>query len=464
MTRLHFFLIVVFLILSDLGMAQKIMTLDFKTKKATGIPTSIGEGDYYQLKIENINLNLYKVFVNHNDTTISQPIEVPTFTSLPIDGLSELVQKLGGLSVSEIPELENVPLETFDMVKSINTKSMPKKVANETEEVKKQINTFLEATSGLINNGKSVSDSLNNFKLDIYIARLHYLGAEVKNPITDFRTVLSDLQKVRKQLVDTRGNLVKLGKEISTFVNIKKPIIEANSDLKEVRDQLLKTNSSAVTDLNKIIDAVNAEKINELLASIAFLQGNKKEYLSLPFQLNGERAILNYTIAPRDDKYKLQKYSSKIVFPNRKRTKVTVGMSFYGATLHDQAFSARGIQETDTTSVFQVVEEDVTELEIGIAALVRFNPGFDKLNRLHFSVGPGMTITNTVRPRLLLGVGSSWGDKHNFAIDVGLIMGSVEKRSKVVDLTATYQEAPADVTTNDLEFGAYLSLGYFFRL
>ncbi|MEM9341095.1 MAG: hypothetical protein AAGA66_20345, partial [Bacteroidota bacterium] len=190
-------------------------------------------------------------------------------------------------------------------------------------------------------------------------------------------------------------------------------------------------------------------------------QGEKNTYLSAPFQLNGERAILKYTIAPRDEKYKLQQYSSSIVFPDRKKSPVTVGISFYGASLHDEAYSVRGIPQADTV-VFQVVEEDVTPIEIGIAALVRFYPDVEE--KFHLAFGPGMTVINTIRPRLLLGVGTSWGNKHNFAIDTGLILGSVEKRSNVVDLNMELSEDPGDVTTNDLDIGWYLSLGYFFRL
>ncbi len=115
MKRSKIYILVAVSLLSNFGFAQKSLTdktdniaeivLEFDNMKLSDLP-ELKEGEFYRFKVENINLNLYKVSINHNDTTISQAIEVPTFTSLPIDGLSDLVQKLGGITITESSQFE----------------------------------------------------------------------------------------------------------------------------------------------------------------------------------------------------------------------------------------------------------------------------------------------------------------------------------------------------------------------
>ncbi|UII33604.1 hypothetical protein LVD17_07200 [Fulvivirga ulvae] len=182
-----------------------------------------------------------------------------------------------------------------------------------------------------------------------------------------------------------------------------------------------------------------------------------------PFQLNGEQAKLIYTIEPRDKKYNLQSYSSEILFPGKTKTFFTVGMAFYGATLSDEAYSISTETAVDGTITHQLVNEDLSKIEMGMAALLRGGKRLENKNlSLQFAFGPGVSITNKMRPRFLIGGGFSYGNKHRVAVDTGLIIGEVNRLSQQVRKGGV-NKSTSQLTVSDLKVGGFLSLGYHFN-
>jgi hypothetical protein len=58
----------------------------------------------------------------------------------------------------------------------------------------------------------------------------------------------------------------------------------------------------------------------------------------------------------------------------------------------------------------------------------------------------------------------SYGKKHNFTFDLGLIAGYTDTKSKVIDLNNVYTEKPSNITVTKLKAGAFVSFGYMFKI
>ena len=82
---------------------------------------------------------------------------------------------------------------------------------------------------------------------------------------------------------------------------------------------------------------------------------------------------------------------------------------------------------------------------------------------IQFSFGPGVSITNKLRPRFLIGGGFSYGNKHRVALDVGFIIGEVNQLSRQVSKWGV-NDSTSKLTVSDIKIGGFLSLGYHFNL
>jgi hypothetical protein len=142
-----------------------------------------------------------------------------------------------------------------------------------------------------------------------------------------------------------------------------------------------------------------------------------------------------------------------------------VGTSIYYAYgLKNERYSLVG-STVGTTTTYKIVEESNMKNELGIAALLRYGcKNKDSKYGKHFSMGTGISIEKSPRPRLLIGGGFSYGTKHNFTFDVGLIAGYCDEKSKIVDLNETYTDKPTNITVTKLRMGGFISLGYMFKI
>jgi len=122
-------LLITFIAFSNVTYAQNLKTIqiDFSTK---AIPTlnvnNIQHGEYYQIKINNINQNLYKVSLTSIDTVLSKPQQTPTFGDFNLDALSKVISGISSLSTS-ITQTESLQTitEAFGIVKSKDSFAAP---------------------------------------------------------------------------------------------------------------------------------------------------------------------------------------------------------------------------------------------------------------------------------------------------------------------------------------------------
>ncbi|PTB95893.1 hypothetical protein C9994_09785 [Marivirga lumbricoides] len=460
----------------------KEVKLDFEKMETDIISVdNIGElkeGDFYRLVINNINLNRYKVSVGVRDSIITKSISAPSYSNLQLDALSGLVQSVGAvISKSEKFSNRNELPSNWIASNNLPTTKMQHRFADamKTSEETDRDDEYSKILNQLINYKDSLikfSSKLKNFNQDIdhlktisFMNRLYLLDyIDLKNPIENQNfveqsaNIRTDLKKTSDDLLQYQLKYYEFEKENIDRLS-KDDFIGLNKVVKEAIVILLESES-------KVMDAISPKEIENMLNKFVYLNKEKQStYKSIPFQFNGDRSIVNYHITPRKEEFNLQSYSGQLVFPNRQPKFVSVGLSFYFSTLHDEAYSLQGALENDTTFRYRFVDEGTSKYEMGIASLIRVGNKPDSREDIftHLSFGPGVSLTNKVRPRFLLGGGFSKGVKHMIALDFGGVIGPVDRKSNAINLQELYLEPPNQATISDLKIGFFASIGYHFN-
>jgi hypothetical protein len=70
------------------------VSFDFRERNSITIPKKLRTGDFYQVVVSNINLNDYQVVVKGTDTIYSSPLSFPTFGSIDLSGLENIISSI----------------------------------------------------------------------------------------------------------------------------------------------------------------------------------------------------------------------------------------------------------------------------------------------------------------------------------------------------------------------------------
>lgn len=431
--------------------SPEVIKIDFKTKEIC-IPDncSLKEVEFLQVKICNINLNLYNVSINTKDTTLSKPQQTPSFGLLPTDDLLKFIPAIGDFA-TVINEIESALGKAFG----------PQK---ESDLISSGIQLEADKMSSFKSEVVVNLADIDNFKLNIYSKRLKYYKLEHERPAFNYEEELEIAQNIRgsvfalvDKIAESENGYLKF------FANNRDTIIKKYPEL----DKLIKEGYKALsTAVSAAAASISAEKTMELLESLVFLENNSNTtFTSLPFQFNGEQTLIRVSIQPKEERFKLQGYQTKLTIPAKIKPYTVVGMSFFASSLYDEAFTTVETQVNDTTSVFTFVDEENGSAEIGLAALLRYGTKINDSNNIgcHFSFGTGVSLSRKVKPRLMLGGGISFGKKHMVAVDAGLVIGFVDRLSNAIDLTKEYPQKPETLTVARLKAGGFLSLGYAYQ-
>lgn len=461
-----------------------VVNFNFKNPNKIRIPSEIKEGDFYRIHVKNINLNRYFISLKASDTVYSKPIEFPTFGSIDLSGLTDLASSLTSTVVALVPEATDSIIE-LEKAKSYDDSFFTNKVRTfnniyklqdlvfktketEAEKIKKQI---------AINDLKSLEFSgiLKTIKLAIDDKAFEYMEIRVlrktpkndtsksinlKNDFIFFESIRSNLSILKKEIdlaKKSSVNFVEKTPKIKTFLRDPKNL--------ELKDKFTKSENQISLALKKVItikDIVSSKKIEQMMVSIMNLY-QENEYKSLPIQFNGEEAKVELFFIPKDSSSQLQKYSlMPIRFP-RKKAYWSVGSSMYYSNLKSDRAGYKTIRVNDSVSYGKLSMEQATAGELGTAILLRGGRKFDDKWGYHLTVGTGVSVSENVLPRALIGGGFSFGKKHNFTFDVGLIFGNVKEVSESTDFSLEFTERP-EVLINQLKTSYFVGVGYSYHL
>jgi len=414
------------------------------SKSKLSIPKKIKLGEFYQVKIKNINQNLFLININNTDTILSTKSKTPTFEDLNLS----------------LPKLEDKSTQSLDIASIKNTTSGTIDALSE---------ILLKNYVAIIEFNKSVSkivDNIDQLKAKINKVRLQALlitGGQDSSG-SNFESYVSDLQSASNNLKDVNNKVSECFKKYLQDTKDYQNSISDNDYYKKA-DEAVKVNFEELQkNIVSLKESISADKAFEYLFTMVTINNNSKgDYYSLPLQYSGEQTRLLVSITPRDTKYNLQSYSTQIIFPLVLPKYNVTGVSYYFSWLTDEEYSIE--KPTDTT--YRYSFQSGTKGEGGLAASYRAGiKMFPKSECFgaHISLGAGLSLSKKIRPRILLGAGFSFGKKHMLAVDGGFIFGYVDKKNSTLDFTKTYSEKqrPEPIIVSQIEKSFYLSIGYLF--
>lgn len=460
MKRLNFTLLIC--LFSILTIAQKKIQIDFSTKTTPTIDVNnIKQGEYYQIVINNINQNLFKVSLTTIDTILSKPQQTPTFGNFDLDALSKVIAGISPLSTTI--SWQNFT-ETFSLLKSRASFDAPiieasSGIVDRMDEEKGKLSTAKQSV-------EQIAVRIDNLKLEVYKLKLSSFKLANPSGTYDFNKALEDLEKIRKDISDLKTDISTKKNSYEAFSTTNKVAIAKDPDLAANDKSIKESYEKFLSVLSDALTSISADKANELLSSIVFMENNSDNtYTSLPIQFMAEQTKVTISVTPRDEKYNLQSYYAQITFPQTINNYTVVGISFYGSSLYDKSYSTIKTKINDSTFNYNFQDENASKAELGIAALLRHGQKWNNDNNFggHLSIGGGISISNKIKPRFLFGGGFSFGKKHMLAFDLGGVVGYVDRLSNSIDTSKTYLEKPENITVSKLGVGAFLSIGYVYQ-
>lgn len=427
----------------------KIVEIDFNGREIfnnccinkISIPKKLKTGDFYQVRIKNINQNLFLININNADTVLSTKSKTPTFADINLS-----------LPTMDASETQKASIEGIRGI------------------FKELSIIFLKNNQSIIDFNKNVFDVFND--IDLLKGKINKvrLKSNLLNGITTTTPNDSDFEKYALEFNDIFERLKKLNAAAAlTYKNYLKQtekyrdLISGDDKYKEA-DNTIRSNFAEIQkNIGTLRESISADKTFDYLFTLVTISNNSKgDYYSLPLQFSGEQTRLLVSITPRDAKYNLQSYSTQIIFPLVPQKYNVTGISYYCSRLTDEEYSIE--KPTDTT--YRYSFHSGTEGEGGLAASYRAGIKLPNCHWLgfHASIGAGMSISKKIRPRILLGGGVSFGKKHMLAVDCGFIFGYVDRKNSTLDFTKTYSEKqrPEPIIVSQLERSCYLSVGYLF--
>ncbi len=320
-----------------------------------------------------------------------------------------------------------------------------------------------------------IRDQMEEIKLDIFEFRAGSEGNPNKitrifddssQPLSfNFKDSYGKIQNLIKSAQEYKEDAGDLWDNYQTFAKKYKVEIEENDIFKENNANITGAYTKYISAMGEVPVVFSADKIIELFTPLIYLANNQSTvYTSLPIQFLGEQGKVDIYINPRNENSLSQKYFTKIIFPDEIVKYTTVGISLYGASLFDESYNIEKIPINDTVANYRVHPEQLNKIEIGVSMLLRYGLKFNAEKNLgaHFSLGAGMSISNKIKPRFLMGGGFSVGKKHMLALDLGGIVGYSDRINENA-IKTIFDETPTNVIYSKLKVGFFTGLGYIYQ-
>jgi hypothetical protein len=456
--------------------------IDFKTKRVE-LPQSMKYGDLCYLKISNINMNLYKINIDSKDSLFISNVSFPSFDMIGLDNLTTLLSNMTELTTfSQSLLSSNKNATEFNTLSNNGQTRFPKYGSNEADNVKKnlvdpdkeniihEINTRITELKKLGPVLERQNLSIDSLILYIQISYLSYYtnNTIIENPLKN-KISCSDILKKSEEHRSEIKEIIKY-LEVNTtsyaeFYSKNKLKIDNDTDLKRADKELKEAYSSSIENASKVYESVSSEKVIGFLKSLIYVENNSSTtFTSLPIQLKGDITTVNIKIEAQKDEFALPKFHTELDLILTNRIYIGTGISFYTSNLHNDSYSVRAIVADSLNANYSIVEENLNKKEIGIATLLHFGwkTCIDNFG-LHLSIGPALSISTTIKPRLTFGGGISYGKKQRLTFDILGIGGFVDRKSNVFSVNENYSEKPSQITVSKLSFGYAFSFGYIYN-
>lgn len=447
----------------------------------------IQHGDFYQIKIKDINMNLFNVLIDKKDSTIVSNISFPAFDLIDLNTIESFIKNIT-LSTEAVTMIESALAEERNKSAALTKNNLGteksaielkiiqlEKLKKILEEINHKLKELKDQMALAAKEIEAINQSialLNNQALAYLVSPdiSATVSQYVFDPKLSFQKTADDLMGIAKNLGAIKNHLTILEdnyKDFKALYATSDPNNPFRSDslVRQKDAELNQSFKKSISTIDAALSKISAEKVNIFFANLVHLENNaKREFVTLPLQYRGDLSKIKITIAPKKPEFGLQTYTAEYEFPMR-RSYVGIGGAFYHASFSHDVFSVRELQNDPDPSEFEIVNEGPTNGEIGFSTLLHVGGKvYSDWLGLHGSIGPAISLAAKPQPRLAIGAGFSLGKGRNMmSFNVLHMFGYVDRKSNAYQEDKTYKVKPENVTISRLSNSWSLAVGYIYK-
>lgn len=476
-------------IMTRLAWAQAKVDLifDFQTKEFKGLEKldDLKDRDFYSLSIQNINLNLYKVVIDNQDTNVSASLGAINYSGLPLEKLNDLIAKISAASITAAALNKQSGDSSSNTLNLIGKPSKDKPKVDPLEVSAQALSKALSIHQGILLSHAKHLLSINH-EIDTLF---RYLALRILEGNMDSYSFVNPgdndvsnngepgtLDQKRRIFEVYRG----FANQAAALIELQFTITQETAEIaavgkvyaetlkkKESLNLFYLTLESLCTELmnrtNALKENIGSDTIAKALSKLIDGFNNRSRfYKSMPQQLSKEQAILTIDIKPRQTDSNLPSYHTKLVFPYHRDFSGISSQFYYAFNLGDEVYATkRGLKDT----LLSLHKEGTGKGEMGIAALYTYVSDL-KVSQANLAIqfGPGISLASKPKPRALAGIALSMGVHHLFIVSAGGIIGYHDILSTAYNTSDQFTTPASGVTVSALKADYYVSIGYMFRL
>ncbi len=422
------------------------------------------KGQFFRLKIDNVNTYLYDVSVANDDVDTSVELPASLLDLLDFGGIKSSLGNLN--SVSEVVKKfiaisADASIQAYDPDRIQTAAGLKKYFAGLKSETK-----LAFATIGTLNTEvDEIFVKAESFQNTMTTVERNIFGAVPTKQ--DVKGVLVSFNQAKTDILELKEKLIKENVQFLTVLETNKETIAKNKDLKassaeikKVYDALLKSSDNLIAQLS----AENYGKFSGVL--IGVLNNLDFSYTTLPMQRYSDFNEVVLTLKPRDKNAKLSGYSTVLRIPDIEKSFWGVSTGFYVTGNPEKNYSVVERVENGQ-SLYDFLEEDTAKVELGINTMIRYGRRIGEIldtpTFWHFGFGAGLSIDQRFKPRLMAGTGLAFGNKNKLLIDVGAMHMYYDTLSKAYTPESN-TVLPEDFMVNAMKINGYVSIGYLISL
>lgn len=425
---------------------------------------ALEKGQFFRLKIDNVNTYLYDVSVVNDDVDTSAELPASLLDLVDFGGIKSSLVHLNSVSgvVKQFVALDpNAGLRPFDLGQVQTTEDLKKYfggVKSDYKSVFESIGHRYTEVDAIFARAEHYQNTMKTLERDVLGTRPS--ENDIKVDLKSFEEAKADLFATMEKLIQNNARFLAILETNKDTIAKNRELKAASTEIKKVYDALIKASDNLMAQLS----TENYRKFSEVL--IAILNNLDFRYTTLPIQRYSDVNELVITLKPRDKNAKLSGYSTTLRIPDIEKTFWGISTGFY---VTDNPESNYSIVErvANGQTFYDFLEEDTANVELGINTMVRYGRRvgeiLDTPTFWHFGFGAGLSIDQKFKPRLMAGTGLAFGSKNKLFVDFGALHMYYNTLSKAYTLEDN-SVLPKDFMVNATKIKGYVSLGYLISL
>lgn len=425
---------------------------------------AIKKGQFFRLKIDNVNTYLYDVSVANEDIDTAAELPASLLDLVDFGGIKSALGNLNSVSkvVREFVDIRsNVTVRNFD----INTVQTEERLASEFLAIESELRVHFADINEQENDIATIYTEAENFQNAMITVERNAFAAVPSK--AEIKTVLASFNTLKGKIIASREDLVVANSEFSGIIKTNRKVIEGNKGLKASATDIIKVYTALIKASDNLAAQLSAENYGKFsTVMVGVLNNLDFSYTTLPLQRYSDVNELVITIRPRDKNSKLSTYATVLRIPDIEKSFWGVSTGFFVTANPENNYSIVERVE-DGRTLYDFLEEDTSDLELGINTMIRYGRRvgevFDTPIYWHFGFGAGLSINEMFKPRIMIGTGLALGGKNKVIIDVGAINMYYNTLSKAYTPRGN-TALPKDFLVTTTKIQGYISLGYLIAL